>query len=342
MKGYDSQLMIREVAKYATEKRAFDCIPLNTEKFISFSLGKFRFIDSYAFMAGKLETHVQNLKETEDKLNEKQFHHLEHYYGHLGDEKLKVLKQKGIYPYSFANGKNSFNIPCLPRKKWFYDELSNTPISDEDYEHAKKVFNMMGCKTFQDYHDLYLTTDVLLLADIWEAYRKTALEHQELDPAHFYGLPGLAKCYWKKKMMEEGQDPLELLSDQDMFLTYEDEKRGGLSQISHRYAKANNEYCPWYDPNEATSHIIDIDMNSLYPSIMSKFPLPHSNFQWKYDYSLQDILNLDPYGETGCTVVCDIHYSKDLHHSHNEYPCAIERKVGDFSPIIQAIAKALN
>jgi hypothetical protein len=293
-------------------------------------------------MSSSLDSLVENLKETEKETNTKQFHHLESYYGHLGEDKLALLKQKGVYPYSYANGKNSFDIPGLPKKKWFYNDLTDTPISDKNYKHAQKVFKTFECQTFQDYHDLYLITDVLLLADVWEAFRSQGMKNNELDPAHFYGVPGFTFASWKKQCMEEGQEPIELLNDYDMFIFFERSKRGGLSQISHRYAKANNKHCPWFDPKQPTSHILYIDMNSLYPTVMSKFPLPHSRFQWRYDYTLDDILQLSPYGETGCLVECDIEYPEELHNIHNDYPCALENKQGDFSPLMNQIASKLD
>jgi hypothetical protein len=244
LKGYDSQLILRDVAEFATENRKFECIPMNGEKFISFSLGKFRFIDSYAFMASSLDELVKNLKTTEIETGEKQFLHLEDYFRDYGEYKLELLKQKGVYPYSYANSANSFQITCLPDKEWFYNDLTDTPISDTDYQRAQHVFKTFECKTFQDYHDLYLITDVLLLADVLEAFRNQGITKNGLDPAQFFGVPGFTFNSWQKNMMEEGQEPIELITDYNMFLFWESSKRGGLSQISHRYAKANNEYCP--------------------------------------------------------------------------------------------------
>jgi hypothetical protein len=341
-KGYDWQLIFRDVCLLSSEFRKFDCIPVNSEKFVSFSLGKFRFIDSYSFMSSSLDSLVKNLDDTEKETKINQFHHLESYYNDVSKEKLEMLKQKGVYPYSYANGENSFDIPHLPAKKWFYDELTDTPISDKKYKRAQKVFKAFDCKTFQDYHDLYLTTDVLLLADVWEAFRAQAIKHNKLDCAQYFGVPGFTYASWQKHSMEEGEEPIELLSEYSMFLQWERSRKGGLAQVSHRYAKANNEYCPWYDPEQPKSWIHYGDMNSLYPSAMSQFPMPHSQHKWRYDYTLNDILNLDLYGDTGCLVECDVETPEELHDLHNDYPLLMDNKPGDFSPLMQKIADKLG
>ena len=90
-------------------------------------------------------------------------------------------------------------------------------ISEEDYQHAQRVWEEFGIHNLGDYHDLYLRTDVVLLANVCEAFRDTCLKHYKLDPAHFYTSPGLA---WKACLKCTGIK-LELLTDRDMLLTFE-------------------------------------------------------------------------------------------------------------------------
>ena len=84
-----------------------------------------------------------------------------------------------------------FEEESLPDKESFYSELNKEYISNSDYEHAKKVFKKY-CTNMGDYHDLYVQTDILLLADVFENFINMCLEIYELDPSYFYSAPGLA------------------------------------------------------------------------------------------------------------------------------------------------------
>ena len=109
----------------------------------------------------------------------------------------------------------------------------------------KKVFNKY-CKNMGDYHDLYVETDTLLLADAFENFRNMCLEIYELDPSYFYSAPGLA---WQSCLKKTGVK-LELLTDIDMLLMFEKGIRGGMCQATYRYAKADNKYVKNYDENK--------------------------------------------------------------------------------------------
>ena len=111
----------------------------------------------------------------------------------------------------------------------FYSNINMSNISDDDYQHAKKVWSAFNIHSFGEYHDLYLHTDVILLANVFEAFRDTCLEHYGLDPAHFYTSPGLA---WKACLNKTGVR-LELLTDPDMSLVFERGIRGGITQVVH-------------------------------------------------------------------------------------------------------------
>ena len=116
-------------------------------------------------------------------------------------------------------------------------------------------------KTLGSYHDVYLNTDVLLLADIFENFRDTCLKHYKLDPAHFYTAPGLA---WVAAL-KLTKIKLELLIDYDMLLMFEKGIRGGITQAVHRYAKVNNKYIgDLYNPEEESSYLQYLDANNLY------------------------------------------------------------------------------
>ena len=111
-------------------------------------------------------------------------------------------------------------------------------ISEDNYQHAQKVWEEFGIRNVGDYHDLYLRTDGVLPANVYEAFRDTFLEHYKLDPAHSYISPGLA---WKACLKHTGIK-LELLTNPDMLLMFEQRIRGGITQAVRKYASANNKY----------------------------------------------------------------------------------------------------
>ena len=145
----------------------------------------------------------------------------------------------------------------LPNKESFYSNLNMENIEDIAYRHGNNVFKIFKLKNLGEYHDLYVQSDTLLLADVFEVY--------VLDPAHFLSLPGFAWQACLKKMNIE----LELLTDYDMRLMVEEGKRGGICHYIHRYAKANNKYMKDYNKNIESSYIQYLDANNLYGSAMS-------------------------------------------------------------------------
>ena len=150
--------------------------------------------------------------------------------------------------------------PNSPQKEVFYSKLSDAHISDNDYTHAQKVWATFGCKILGDYSDLYCRTDVLLLADVFETFRKKCLRQYGLYPAQYYTSPGLS---WDTLLKKTGME-LELLTDYDQHLFIERGVRGGISMVSKRHAKANNPLVDGYDPEKPSSHILYLDANNLY------------------------------------------------------------------------------
>ena len=134
-------------------------------------------------------------------------------------------------------------------KKIFIVNLED--ISDEDNAHPQKVWDVFEIKNLGEYHDLFVQSDTLLLADIFENFRNMCLNIYELDPVYFVSAPGLA---WQACLKNTGVK-LEL-TDYDMILMIEKNVRGGICQVTHGYAKANNEYMKNYNKNIESSYII--------------------------------------------------------------------------------------
>ena len=149
-----------------------------------------------------------------------------------------LFTRKGVYPYEYVNSWDRFEETQLPPIDAFYSNLNMSSISEKDYQYAQRVWKEFGIHNPGDYHDLYLRTDVVLLANAYEAFRDTCLRHYKLDPAHFCTSPGLA---WKACLKHTGIK-LELLTDPDMLLMFERGIRGGATQAVRKYASANNGY----------------------------------------------------------------------------------------------------
>ena len=161
---------------------------------------------------------------------------------------------------------------------------------------------------------------MVLLANVYEAFRKTCLEHYELDPAHFYTSPGLA---WKACLKCSGIR-LKLLTDPDMLLMFERGIRGGITQVVHKYAAANNPYMgDKFDHNEDTTYLQYLDANNLYGWAMSQ-PLPAGRFRW-VDVNPNEISELATRTDKGYILEVDVRYPKELHNPHNDLPFMCER-----------------
>ena len=132
-------------------------------------------------------------------------------------------------------------------------------ITDEDYIHAQKLFEELKSKNLSDYHELYLQSDTLLLADVFENLRNKCIEIYELDPAHFLSAPVLA---WQA-CLKKTEIELELLTDIDMLLMAEKGIRGGMCHATHRYVKASNKYMKSYDKNIISSYLEYLDSRYL-------------------------------------------------------------------------------
>ena len=348
LKGYDSHLFIKSLYKYGT-KSDITVIPNNEEKYISFSKivtydektnkqrlkkHKFeiRFLDTYSFMGSSLESLTSDLKKDDNDIQE-----LRNIFKSVSkefecDEQFKIILKKGIYPYSYLDTYDKFNDNNLPNKKEFYNKLNNSECSDDDYNQAKLVWNKFKCEKFIDYHNIYLKLDVLLLSDIWDNFRKTTFNNYNLDCSYYYTSPGLA---WSSKLKITNVE-LELISDTNIYKFIEKGIRGGISQISYRYAEANNKYLDNYDKNNEDSYLMYYDANALYSSAMCQY-LPYKDFKWNNEiWNEIKILELIDNQNTGYLFEVDITLDKNLHNHFNQYPlfpenlCVNKDNLNDF------------
>ena len=219
---------------------------------------------------------------------------------------------------------NRFNETSLLPKDAFYSTLTREHIGDEDYAHAQAVWKELKNKNMGEYHDLYLLTDTLLLADVFEGYRRIGFQKYGLDPAHNFTTPGFA---WDA-LLKMTKIQLELLTDYGMHLFIEKGTRGGISTVGEkRYAKANNMYMDKksFDPDLEFSYIIYLDANNQYGWAMSQ-PPPTGNFKWLEKMPTEkQIVSWKKDRKVGAILEVDLEYPEELHDLHNGYPLAPER-----------------
>ena len=112
-----------------------------------------------------------------------------------------LLLRKGVYPYKYMDDWSRFDEEQLPDKRDFYSSLNMEEISGIDYRHAEKVLNKFNIKNLGEYHDLYVMSGTLLLADIFENFRNMCIKVYGLDPVYFLSAPGLA---WQACLKKTG------------------------------------------------------------------------------------------------------------------------------------------
>ena len=344
------------------QQMTINAIPNNMEKYMAFMLGNhLTFLDSFQFMSDSLENLVKNItkcgkcnicdpdKCIKQHINNKgkiiqhktslpcgkrincknkdeacinpNYNNLKYTSQVFQKNKLDLMARKGVYHYDYIDGFDKFNKK-LPPKEEFYNILNNKHMSDEDYKHAQNVWDAFSLKNLGEYHDLYLASDVLLLADVFENFRKTCLEYYKLDPCHYFTSPGLS---WDAMLKMTGIE-LELMTDIDMFQFIEKGLRGGISYIANRYGKANNKYMKEYDEKAPSKYIMYLDANNLYGWAMSQY-LPTGGFRWMTQKQI-DKIDLAKYkedSEKGFIAEVDLEYPEELHDLHNDYPLAPEK-----------------
>ena len=239
-------------------------------------------------------------------------------------EEVELIKQKGFYPYEYMDAIEKFNDPKPPPQNAFFSKLTGRGITEKNYKHVLNVWNTFKMEIFKDYHELYNETDVLLLADVFENFRDLCLKIYGLDPVYYFTAPGVA---WDAclKMTDIN---LELLSEYDMLLMFEEGIRGGISIISNRYGKANNKYMrKGFNKNKPSKYLMYLDANNLYGGAMSE-KLPTHGFKWLSSGEMKKLFNnqvLQVWEKIPCILEVDLEYPENLHDLHNDYPFCPER-----------------
>lgn len=326
LKGYDSHHIMQVIGKLT---KKINVIPNNMEKYLAFTFGTERkaydkkkkqfvtktksnltFIDSFQFMNTSLEKLVVNLSD-----NIENFQHTKNEFG----DDFQWMIRKGVYPYKYITSFKKFQEnPLTLKLKDFKNDLTGENISQENYKYFLDICNKFQIKTLGEYEKLYLKSDVTLLSDVFEHFRKTCLNYYGLDPCHYLSSPGLA---WDACLKKTGIT-LELLTDIDMYNFIEKGLRGGISIVAHRKGESNNKFMDNFDKEKNQKFISYVDVINLYGFAMLQ-NMPYSGFRWinPEEYNLQEYEKLcNDNLNVGHILEVDLEYPEELHDLHNEYP----------------------
>ena len=278
LKNYDSNFIIQEMADLGVKPDNQGTIAKENDQFMAIKYDKFfQFKDSLLLMPKSLDELAGSLRVEQLKITLKEFPGIP----------IKYLRQKGIYPYKWASEEHMTH-DGLPEIKHFFNDLTRTPCSQEDYDLALELYNLRKpngdryFENFGDYHDFYQKLDVCLLADAFEGMRRYVRRNFRVDPAHFLSVSSLA---WESGL-KFSKVNLELLTDKEMYLFLRRNIRGGICGPSKRYAKANNPLLPDYNPEIAISYILCMDANNQYGWALMQ-ALPTGEFRWLTEEELE-------------------------------------------------------
>ncbi len=343
--NYDSHFIVNTFGNYPN--RRLSVIAKDMEKYTCFSLGPLKFLDSFAFLPTSLGQLVSNLAQE----GTQHFHFVKKYFPDPAHHKL--LLQKGIYFYEYADNYEIFEEKALPPRDRFYSSLTLDTVTEMEYEHAQNVFTTFNMQNLWDYHNTYLKSDILQLADCFEHFRNQTRQNLELDPCFYISTPGLT--FDAALLMTKVE--LELITEPEHYLLWEKAVRGGVACISRRYARANHSdmlecdlntgkfYMGW-DESKESCHLLDLDANALYSHCMSQC-LPTGGF---YMYNSEEIAGLDlqnfpDEGPIALLLEVDLFIDPSLHDYLNCLPPCPEHLTVTYdmlSPYSKELLKLLN
>lgn len=239
--------------------RALDCkrirdvkiLPYNGEHFRTIQIKGFIFLDSLAFLQASLSQLSEDLSKTSHSYDILKQTFLCKTDNKFDLQKFEILLKKSYYPYEYCSDLELMKKTVkLPKIKHFYSTLREESIDKDEYRVAQNVWKLFECEDLIDYTKIYCKLDTILLAEIFQKFRKDMHNFSNLDPSHYISLPAFAF----DSMMNLTECDLELMSDINMVQFIESSIRGGVSFINTRYLQSNEE-----DPGE----IVYIDANVI-------------------------------------------------------------------------------
>ena len=299
--NYDCHMFFKKLVDKKKDKLDFDIIPKTNEEYISVTYGCIRFIDSYRFLSSGLDSLVKNLDNDDFIILKKEF-----------PDKWQYLNKKLAYPYEYFNCIDDYQKPVNELKKeHFFSKLKNGYPDDEEIQRTKDIIKRFNIKNGEELTQLYLKSDVILLADVFEKFIKISIEEYGINPLYCVSLPGYT---WQCGLKYTGIN-LQTLQDKDMILVLENNIGGGISSVmGDRYVKS--------DKNKK---ILYIDANNLYGHSMSQY-LPYDEIKFDNTVKLEDILNTPDDSDVGYFIEVDLKYPDNIKEKTKNFPFAPENK----------------
>ena len=244
-------------------------------------------------------------------------------YPHLPEEAFHLLTRKGVYPYSYMDSFDKFSEEKLPSRSEYKNDLTGEDLTENEYEFAQEIWKTFQLKNLGELHDLYLSTDTHLLADVFNGFRDLVYDEYKLDPAHYVTIPSLS---WSAGL-KVTKVKLQLINDIDQANFVDRCLIGGYAAVVEHYAKANNKYLEDYDSEKPSSYILSTDCTNQYGAAMKQY-LPTGGFKWVENisrFSEDYIKTLQPDQAIGYFIEADLEYPDYLHDAHNSFPLGPEK-----------------
>ena len=194
LSAYDLHLILENLPK-SSKQANLSCLGPSSKRLLTFSYKAFKFIDSCNFLKISLATLCSNLAQA----GVKKFMHTHRHFE--SEEQFSLMLEKGVYLYAYMTSFARFEEEQLPPKSAFFNDLTDSDITDEDHENAVKVWNAFNCKTLQDYYDVYLSSDVTQLVDVFVCFADMAFSDYGLDVKNTFDCPHtlMTQC-WRRRV----------------------------------------------------------------------------------------------------------------------------------------------
>ena len=299
--NYDCHMFFKKLVDKKKDKVDFDILPKTNEEYISVTYGCIRFIDSYRFLSSGLDSLVKNLGEDDFKILKKEF-----------PDKWQYLNKKLAYPYEYFNSIDDYkkSVHNLENKD-FFSKLKNKCPDDKEIDRTREIIKKFIIKNGEELTQLYLKSDAILLAEVFEKFVKISVDEYGINPLYCVSLPGYT---WLCGLKYTGIN-LQTLQDKDMILLLENNIRGGISSVmGDRYIKSDD-----------NKKILYIDANNLYGHSMSQY-LPYDEIKFDNNITLEDIINTPDDSDIGYFVEVDLKYPDNIKQKTKNFPFASVNK----------------